>query len=71
MAGVLLTPVVVRDIAQIVADHHAALAAVLLGKDAVAPHDWALAVQLGIVDPAAAWLPHTDSVGVVALCLQG
>jgi len=54
MAGVLLTPVVVRDIAQIVADHHAALAAVLLGKDAVAPHDWALAVQLGIVDPAAA-----------------
>jgi hypothetical protein len=51
--GVLITPGVTRDIARIIAEHHAAVAAVLFGPDAVSEHDWQLATDLGIVDPAA------------------
>ncbi len=48
----LITPAVLRDIQQIVEDHHGAVAAVLYGPDAVSPAGWELAVKLGLVDPA-------------------
>lgn len=47
----IITPKVARDLAKIIHDHHAAIAALLYGKDAVAPEEWKTAVGLGLVDP--------------------
>ncbi|MAD95973.1 MAG: hypothetical protein CMB99_01465 [Flavobacteriaceae bacterium] len=55
-----VTPDVARDIAEIVRQHHAAVAAVLLGPDAVSAADWDLAMGLGLVDP------HAPPTGVMA-----
>lgn len=51
MATKLITPKVARDLAKIISEHHAAIAAMLYGKEAVAPEEWKIAVGLGIVDP--------------------
>lgn len=49
----LYTPEVARDVARIIREHHAAVAAAVFGEIAVAPEDWELAVRLGLVDPTA------------------
>jgi hypothetical protein len=49
----LITPEVARDIAQIIREHHGAMAAVLYGREAVTQQDWDMAVSLGLIDPTA------------------
>lgn len=49
---VLITPEVAQDIAKIIREHHAAVAAVLYGPEAVSKADWEAAVKLGLVDPS-------------------
>ncbi len=53
----LITPEVARDIARIIRDHHAAVAAALFGPDAVSPETWQLAIDLGLVADPDNWEP--------------
>ena len=74
--SVLLDPKVLREIARILDRHHRAAAVAIYGKDALAPEDWDLAIELGLVeegaDPAtlnaqiyqmAVILAHMDQAG--------
>jgi hypothetical protein len=50
--SVLLTPEIVSQIAKILGDHHAAVAAAIYGPESVTGQAWGLAVALGLVDPS-------------------
>jgi hypothetical protein len=50
--GLLFTPEIVSEIAEILKDHHAAVAAAIYGEDSVSPEAYELALTLGLVDPS-------------------
>lgn len=49
--GVVITPKVQKDVAEIIRKHYAAFAAILYGPGAVSKEDWDAAIKLGLVDP--------------------
>lgn len=49
--GLLFTPELISQIAEILSEHHSAVAAAIYGENSVSPEAWKLAVELGLVDP--------------------